>query len=119
MAQNIPVTEELADRMTEEKAAKGVLLAQAHTSLYHHQPHTSQGSHVLWWWKGTVCAAHPSLCADDAVPTEERTQLLEKIADVCMYQGNYHLAAKKFTQAGSRIKVKCVCDIGGRGREQD
>ena len=36
---------------------------------------------------------------------EERSRLLDKIADVCMYQGNYHLAAKKFTQAGNRVKV--------------
>lgn len=35
----------------------------------------------------------------------ERKELLEKIADCCMRQGNYHLATKKYTQAGNKIKV--------------
>lgn len=30
-----------------------------------------------------------------------------------MYQGNYHLAAKKFTQAGNRVKVGTVGCVGG------
>lgn len=34
-----------------------------------------------------------------------RKELLEKIADCCMRQGNYHLATKKYTQAGNKIKV--------------
>ncbi|XP_016415076.1 intraflagellar transport protein 140 homolog [Sinocyclocheilus rhinocerous] len=33
-----------------------------------------------------------------------RKELLEKIADCCMRQGNYHLATKKYTQAGNKIK---------------
>lgn len=36
---------------------------------------------------------------------EERKELLERIADCCMRQGNYHLATKKYTQAGKKIKV--------------
>ncbi|KAG1950959.1 intraflagellar transport protein 140 homolog isoform X2 [Pimephales promelas] len=35
----------------------------------------------------------------------ERKELLEKIADCCMRQGNYHLATKKYTQAGNKIKA--------------
>uniref|UniRef100_A0A8B9HVY6 Intraflagellar transport 140 homolog (Chlamydomonas) n=1 Tax=Astyanax mexicanus TaxID=7994 RepID=A0A8B9HVY6_ASTMX len=35
----------------------------------------------------------------------ERKELLERIADSCMRQGNYHLATKKYTQAGKKIKV--------------
>ena len=34
MAQNIPVTEELADRMTEEKVAKGSTAFQGHTHTH-------------------------------------------------------------------------------------
>uniref|UniRef100_A0A671LI78 Intraflagellar transport protein 140 homolog n=1 Tax=Sinocyclocheilus anshuiensis TaxID=1608454 RepID=A0A671LI78_9TELE len=34
-----------------------------------------------------------------------RKELLEKIADCCMRQGNYHLATKKYTQAGNKIKA--------------
>ncbi|KAM9716097.1 intraflagellar transport protein 140 homolog isoform 2-T2 [Menidia menidia] len=36
---------------------------------------------------------------------EARKELLEKIADCCMRQGNYHLATKKYTQAGSKQKA--------------
>ena len=34
-----------------------------------------------------------------------RLKILEAIAEVCMHQGAYHLATKKFTQAGNKIKV--------------
>ncbi|XP_069011880.1 intraflagellar transport protein 140 homolog [Embiotoca jacksoni] len=36
---------------------------------------------------------------------EARKELLEKIADCCMRQGNYHLATKKYTQAGNKLKA--------------
>lgn len=36
---------------------------------------------------------------------ESRRQLLEDIASYCMRQGNYHLATKKYTQAGNKLKV--------------
>lgn len=36
---------------------------------------------------------------------EARKELLESIADCCMRQGNYHLATKKYTQAGNKPKV--------------
>lgn len=36
---------------------------------------------------------------------ESRRQLLEQIANCCMRQGNYHLATKKYTQAGNKLKV--------------
>ncbi|XP_006874007.1 PREDICTED: intraflagellar transport protein 140 homolog [Chrysochloris asiatica] len=36
---------------------------------------------------------------------EERRELLEKIANCCMRQGDYHLATKKFTQAGSKLQA--------------
>lgn len=36
---------------------------------------------------------------------EARKELLESIADCCMRQGNYHLATKKYTQAGNKLKV--------------
>uniref|UniRef100_A0A1A7YB87 Intraflagellar transport 140 homolog n=1 Tax=Iconisemion striatum TaxID=60296 RepID=A0A1A7YB87_9TELE len=41
---------------------------------------------------------------DSKVLSEEaRKELLEKIADCCMRQGNYHLATKKYTQAGNKL----------------
>ena len=34
-----------------------------------------------------------------------RNDLLEKIADVCLAQGSYQLATRKYTQAGSKVKA--------------
>lgn len=46
---------------------------------------------------------------DDAgIDTMERVKILEAIAEVCMHQGEYHLATKKFTQAGNKIKVSTL-----------
>jgi len=39
---------------------------------------------------------------------EARKELLERIADCCMRQGNYHLATKKYTQAGNKLKVLLI-----------
>lgn len=36
---------------------------------------------------------------------EIRNKLLERIADCCMHQRSYHLATKKYTQAGNKIKA--------------
>eukprot|EP00079_Xenopus_tropicalis_P029812 XP_012825483.1 PREDICTED: intraflagellar transport protein 140 homolog isoform X1 [Xenopus tropicalis] len=36
---------------------------------------------------------------------EARRELLQRIADCCMRQGNYHLATKKYTQAGDKLKA--------------
>ncbi|XP_048350959.1 intraflagellar transport protein 140 homolog isoform X2 [Sphaerodactylus townsendi] len=36
---------------------------------------------------------------------DARRELLEQIADCCMRQGNYHMATKKYTQAGNKLKA--------------
>ncbi|KAI5932679.1 Intraflagellar transport protein 140 [Manis javanica] len=36
---------------------------------------------------------------------ESRRELLEQIASCCMLQGSYHLATKKYTQAGNKLKA--------------
>ncbi|XP_040032624.2 intraflagellar transport protein 140 homolog [Gasterosteus aculeatus] len=36
---------------------------------------------------------------------DARKELLERIADCCIRQGNYHLATKKYTQAGNKLKA--------------
>ncbi|XP_040922911.1 intraflagellar transport protein 140 homolog [Toxotes jaculatrix] len=36
---------------------------------------------------------------------EARKEVLERMADCCMRQGNYHLATKKYTQAGNKLKA--------------
>ncbi|XP_037670915.1 intraflagellar transport protein 140 homolog isoform X2 [Choloepus didactylus] len=40
-----------------------------------------------------------------ALTEEARRELLEQIASCCMRQGNYHLATKKYTQAGNKLKA--------------
>ncbi|XP_067952050.1 intraflagellar transport protein 140 homolog [Watersipora subatra] len=42
--------------------------------------------------------------SDDNETESERMKVLEAIATVCMNQRQYHLATKKYTQAGNRIK---------------
>jgi len=37
--------------------------------------------------------------------TMERVKILEAIAEVCMHQGQYHLATRKFIQAGNKMKA--------------
>lgn len=43
---------------------------------------------------------------------ETRKELLQRIAECCMRQGNYHLATKKYTQAGNKLKVGLQCVRG-------
>lgn len=44
---------------------------------------------------------------------QARNAMLLKIAKVCKKQGNYHLACKKYTQAGDKIKgMKCLLKSG-------
>ncbi|XP_024408937.2 intraflagellar transport protein 140 homolog isoform X2 [Desmodus rotundus] len=42
-------------------------------------------------------------CTD--LSEESRRELLEQIANCCVRQGNYHLATKKYTQAGNKVKA--------------
>lgn len=73
-----------------------------------------------------------SLCAEHSVPISEemaeemtlpksdnenynnkRTDLLMKLAKACRQQGLYHLATKKYTQAGDKLKaMKCLLKSG-------
>lgn len=46
------------------------------------------------------------LTATDSV--EARKELLQRIAECYVRQGNYHLAAKKYTQAGNKLKAMSV-----------
>jgi intraflagellar transport protein 140 len=39
---------------------------------------------------------------------EERSQVLLAVAESAQVQGNYHLAAKKFTQAGDRVRYSLM-----------
>lgn len=42
---------------------------------------------------------------------ESRRELLEQIASCCMLQGSYHLATKKYTQAGNKLKVSACWSV--------
>lgn len=57
------------------------------------------------------------------VGEDVRLAVLEKLAETLLTQGNYHLATKKFTQAGDKVlnlyqyvngKLKCFFAIGER-----
>lgn len=41
----------------------------------------------------------------DHPDSKYRLRLLEKLGECAFKQGSYHLATKKFTQAGNRVKV--------------
>ena len=44
---------------------------------------------------------------------EERIATIQKLAKVCKKQGEFHLACKKYTQAGDRLKaMKCLLRSG-------
>ena len=45
---------------------------------------------------------------ESAAESEKRVRLLERLADCCAGQGSYHLATKKYTQAGDKTKVHVV-----------
>ncbi|KAJ7305775.1 hypothetical protein JRQ81_010141 [Phrynocephalus forsythii] len=62
LAQNLTITEEMAEKMTISKDSK-------------------------------------------ELSEDMRRELLEQIADCCMRQGNYHMATKKYTQAGNKLKA--------------
>jgi len=48
----------------------------------------------------------PAAAADDLTDVE-RGLILEAVGEVCYSQDQYRLAAKKFTQAGKKLKVAC------------
>ncbi|KAG5176880.1 putative intraflagellar transport protein 140 [Tribonema minus] len=54
--------------------------------------------------------------AESITPSKDavdRTQLLQELAQCCKRQGSYHLACKKYTQAGERLKaMKCLLKTG-------
>ena len=49
----------------------------------------------------------------DYLTKEKRVEVLMKLARVCKKQGSYHLATKKYTQAGDKLKaMKCLLKSG-------
>lgn len=50
--------------------------------------------------------------SDDNESESQRIKVLEAIATVCMNQRLYHLATKKYTQAGNRMKVRVTGWMG-------
>ena len=60
--------------------------------LDHHIPLTEELSEKM-----SLSKDHPN--------SEYRVALLEKVAECAYKQGSFHLATKKFTQAGNKMKV--------------
>ena len=77
--------------------------------------------YLQYWDALSLCAEHHIPMTDSLVEKlspattaglsdEERCRVLETVGEVCCVQGQYRLAAKKFTQAGSKVKV-CWCTV--------
>nr|CCA15523.1 intraflagellar transport protein 140 putative [Albugo laibachii Nc14] len=50
---------------------------------------------------------------ENAVEKKQRNDILLKLAKCCKTQGSYHLATKKYTQAGNKLKaMKCLLKSG-------
>lgn len=45
----------------------------------------------------------------DNIDEATRVNILENLAESLMVQGDYHLATKKFTQAGDKVKISSQC----------
>ena len=61
----------------------------------------------------TAEAMVPPLGEPGAETEEARQALLAKVAKCCKRQGNYHLASKKYVQAGDKLKaMKCLLKSG-------
>ena len=59
----------------------------------------------------------PELGERGAETADARNNLLLKVAKCCKRQGNYHLACKKYTQAGDKVKaMKCLLKSGDTGK---
>jgi len=57
--------------------------------------------------------ANPATLAKIKEHNERRQRLLESVAKCCKSQQSYHLATKKYTQAGDRVKaMKCLLRSG-------
>lgn len=63
--------------------------------LDHHIPLTEEQAEIM-----TLPKDHPD--------QKYRLKILEKVGEVAFKQGAYHLATKKFTQAGNKIKVLAI-----------
>ena len=67
-----------------------------------------------------LCMDHGITITDDLadrlsgqVQATERSEMLKKLGKACELQGNFHLASKKFTQAGDRLTaMRCLLRVG-------
>ncbi len=64
------------------------------------------------------CTVSCTICfVETSEQSQKRLELLISLGDCVVEQGQWHLAAKKYTQAGNRIKVDwhymytCTCTI--------
>ncbi len=59
---------------------------------------------------GVLCCKDDNSLTESPEAGERRVRLLEKLAECCASQGSYHLATKKYTQAGNKTKVSPESD---------
>ena len=104
MAHKVQITEQMAERITLDKMGSGGKAA-AKSVLAGIKAKKKGGGF------GALAAASDAATA--AEHNKRRQELLEKLAKCCKKQGNYHLATKKYTQAGDKLKaMKCLLKSG-------
>ena len=61
---------------------------------------------MVWYMVGKQGAMY--CCSETPSERAERIRLLEVLGDCCASQGSLHLATKKYTQAGNKVKVSAA-----------
>ncbi|CAN0099903.1 unnamed protein product, partial [Scytosiphon promiscuus] len=90
----VPISEEMAEELTPQSEARGDNNKQGHDT------HTRNRE-----------SKPGERSAEEAKSVRE--DVLRELAKACKRQGNFHLACKKYTQAGDRLKaLKCLLNSG-------
>ena len=101
MEHRVTITDDMAERITMDKWGSGVKAAGKSVVA---KLAAKRG-------KGTMAAA--AQAAQAVEHNKRRQELLRKLAKCCKKQGSYHLATKKYTQAGDKLKaMKCLLKSG-------
>lgn len=102
LEKRVMITEEMAERITMSKYNSA---GKAAAKLALSKVKSAKGGF------GAIAGASDAAKAKEH--NERRQALLEKLAKICKKQGNYHLATKKYTQAGDKVKaMKCLLKSG-------
>ena len=101
MDHKVTITDDMAERITMEKWGSGVKAAGKSIAA------------KLALKRGKNAMAAAADAAQAVEHNKRRQELLRKLARCCKKQGSFHLATKKYTQAGDKLKaMKCLLKSG-------